>query len=81
MRERHLSLVGKPIESPKAAAATSTNTTTAVATLEIPLSYTANRQGPNGTILNSGLSITDSLPRRNLEAFVSSTYGLFHIYY
>ncbi|CAI2161442.1 16883_t:CDS:10 [Funneliformis geosporum] len=71
LRDWHLSFVGKPIESPKAAAATSTNTTTAIATLEIPFPYT-NRQGPNGTFLNSVIS--DSLPRRNLEAFISTTY-------
>src|SRR5207248_1784406 len=57
LRERHLSLVGKSIESPKAAAATSTNTTTAIATLEMPLAYTASRQG--GAILNLGLPTTD----------------------
>ncbi|CAG8479194.1 448_t:CDS:10 [Funneliformis mosseae] len=71
LRERHLSFAGK-LESPKAAAATSTNTTTAIATLQVPFPYPASRQGPNGTILNSVIS--DSLPRRNLEAFVSSTY-------
>ncbi|RIA90300.1 hypothetical protein C1645_712201 [Glomus cerebriforme] len=70
MRERHMSLVGRSIESPKAAAATSTNTTTAVATLEIPLPYT----GPNGVILNQDLPIIDNPPRKNLGKFVSSTY-------
>jgi hypothetical protein len=73
LREKHMSLVGRTIDSPKAAAATSTNTTTAIATLEIPLPYSPYT-GPNGVDLP-----TDNPPRKNLGTFVSSTYGLFII--
>lgn len=73
LRDKHMSLVGRTIESPKAAAATSTNTTTAIATLEIPLPYTPYT-GPNGVGLDLPI---DNPPRKNLGTFVSSTYGLF----
>ncbi|PKY37517.1 ARM repeat-containing protein [Rhizophagus irregularis] len=70
LRDKHMSLVGRTIESPKAAAATSTNTTTAIATLEIPLPYTSYT-GPNGVGLDLPIN---NPPRKNLGTFVSSTY-------
>ncbi|RHZ45574.1 hypothetical protein Glove_669g16 [Diversispora epigaea] len=76
-RERHMSLVGRSVDSPKAAPATSTNITTVVGTMEIPLLLptvsTARMLETNAngkTIINNESEIS----RRNLSAFVSNTY-------
>ncbi|CAG8749199.1 22017_t:CDS:10, partial [Dentiscutata erythropus] len=74
-RERHMSLVGRSADSPKAAPATSTNITTVVGTMEIPLPAVSSARtletNTNGkTIINNESEIS----RRNLSAFVSNTY-------
>jgi hypothetical protein len=65
-----MSLVGKPAESPKAAAATSMNITNVVGTMEMPVN---KRQEADG----GSIPPIESPPRRNLSAYVSSTYGEF----
>ncbi|CAG8648873.1 9055_t:CDS:10, partial [Acaulospora morrowiae] len=73
-RERHMSLVGRSVESPKAAPAISTSTTTVVGTMEIPTPVvrTVGRVG-NGSALHNGIPQTPETPKRN-NAFFSNTY-------
>jgi hypothetical protein len=70
---KHMSLVGKAIESPKAAPATSTSMTTVEGTMEIPVIKKAE-QGMN-IATNANIGAVETVPRRNIGALVSSTYG------
>ncbi|KAF0433331.1 ARM repeat-containing protein [Gigaspora margarita] len=75
LRERHISLVKKPIESPKAAPATSTNTTTVVGTMEIPIPAASKSDVSLNSINGTASPQVEEVPtRKNLGAFVSSTY-------
>ncbi|CAG8529080.1 6880_t:CDS:10, partial [Scutellospora calospora] len=72
LRERHISLVKKPVESPKAAPATSTNITTVIGTMEMPIPAVSK---PDISITNiNGPQVEEIPARKNLGAFVSSTY-------
>ncbi|CAG8628971.1 18854_t:CDS:10 [Dentiscutata erythropus] len=88
LRERHSSLVKRPIESPKAAPATSTNTTAVIGTMEMPLpaasksDVSLNSINGNASphveeisaIKNLGPQVEEIPTRKNLGTFVSSTY-------
>ncbi|CAG8821858.1 5434_t:CDS:2, partial [Racocetra persica] len=75
VRERHISLAKRPVESPKAAPATSTNTTTVIGTMEMPIPAVSKPDITiNGINGNVGPQIKEIPPRKNLGAFVSSTY-------
>ncbi|CAG8525259.1 17174_t:CDS:10, partial [Racocetra fulgida] len=75
VRERHISLAKRPVESPKAAPATSTNTTTVIGTMEMPIPAVSKPDITiNGLNGNVGPQIEEIPTRKNLGAFVSSTY-------